>query len=121
MIVRGRISGAWLGSSKPNALSRACNPMATNTPRIRPITEESTPDEQRLGGDRARDLLAAGADRAQQRELPRPLRHDDREGVVDDERTDEQGDEREHQQEGVEEAQPLLDVVGGLVGDLLAR
>ena len=121
MIVRGRISGAFVGSSNPKAESSAWSPMATKHAEREPDHRRQQPDDERLDRDRAGDLLAAGAERPEQRELARALRHDDRERVVDDERADEQRDEREHEQEGVEEAQALLDVAGGLVGDLLAR
>ena len=58
---------------------------------------------------------AAGADGPQHRHLPHALGDDDREGVVDDEHADEQGDVGERHQERVEEAEVLLEV-GLLVG-----
>ena len=50
---------------------------------------------------------------------PAALGDDDREGVEDDERTDEQRDAAEDQQEGVEERRAVLGVVLGLLGDLV--
>ena len=58
------------GSSKPNAASRPCSPMATSTPSAEPEHRRQQPDDERLRRDRPRDLLARRAERAQQRELP---------------------------------------------------
>ena len=69
-----------------------------------PITNASTQQGEL-------DLTFAGADGAQQRVLPLALGDDDRERVVDDERPDEEGDEGEHEQQGVEETQRLLHLV----------
>jgi hypothetical protein len=78
------------------------------------------PDDERLGQNRPGDLLPAGAERPEQGEFPESLGHDDREGVENDERADEERDGGEGQQEGVEEAQCLLHVAGGLVGGEVA-
>ena len=53
------------------------------------MTEATMPIDQRLGHHDAQHLAAVRAERAQQRELARPLRDRDREGVEDDERADE--------------------------------
>ena len=52
-------------------------------------------DEHRLEQHRAEHLALPGADGAQQRELAAALGDDDREGVEDDERADEQRDDAE--------------------------
>ena len=56
-------------------------------------------DADRLADHRAGDLLARGADGAQQRQLPGALRDQHRERVEDDEAADEDRDQREDQQE----------------------
>jgi hypothetical protein len=66
-------------------------------------------DDERLEQHRPRHLPAAGAERPEQRHLLRALRHQDRERVEDEEHADEQRDRGEHQEERVEEAEPLLD------------
>ena len=66
-------------------------------------------DEHRLHEHGDVDLPAGCAERAQQRELPRALRHQDRERVDDEVRAHHQGDRREHQQERVQEAQDLVE------------
>ena len=75
------------------------------------------PDDQRLRHHRSDDLSPGTADRPQQTELPGALRDEDREGVEDDEAADEQPDAGEAEQRGVEEAEGLLDGLGGLTDD----
>ncbi len=60
-------------------------------------------DDGGLEQHRSTDLLAAGADGSQQRELPQALGHHDRERVVDDEDADEQGDPGEDLQAGADD------------------
>ncbi len=71
------------------------------------------PDDDGLEQHRPEHLTAAGTDGPHQRHLLAALGDEDREGVVDDERADEQGDDGEDQQEGVEEAHALLDRPAG--------
>ena len=74
-------------------------------------------EDERLADDGGHDLAARRAERAQQRELARPLRDGDREGVEDDERADEQrgaGEREEHRRE--EAADRVVDLVGLLLG-----
>src|SRR5919204_258085 len=54
-------------------------------------------------------LPARGAERPQRGELPRPLRHRDRDRVEDDERADEERDRREREQEVLHEAEAVRD------------
>ena len=115
--VDGAITMEPPGTSRPTALSRARRPNDISTPTPRPTAEATTPDRDRLEHHRAHDLGPAGADGPQHGHVPRPLGDDDGEGVVDDEHPDEQGDVGEGQEEGVEEAQVLLEVglaVGGV-------
>ena len=65
-------------------------------------------------------LAARRADRPQQRHLAAPLGDDDLERVVDREARHDEPDRGEHQQERVEEAEPLAHVVLRLLGDLRA-
>ncbi len=64
-------------------------------PATTPIALAINADGERLADHRREHLPAARADRAEQRHLPQPLRDDDRERVVDDERADDQRDDRE--------------------------
>ena len=73
------------------------------TPAATPAADAMAPDGERLEHHRPDDLLAARADRSQQRGLPLPLGDDDRERVEDDEAADEQRDAGEDQQERVDE------------------
>ena len=56
-------------------------------------------DDGGFDQDASHDLAAARADRPQHRHLPHALGDGDREHVEDDERADEHGDPREHEQE----------------------
>jgi hypothetical protein len=78
------------------------------------------PDHQGLAQHGQQYLPAARADRAQQRQLTRPLGDDDREGVVDDEDRDDERDEREDREAELEETELLPDEILTLLGDLLA-
>ena len=75
-------------------------------------------EHQRLDEDGAQHLAARGAERAQQRELARPLGDGDRERVEDQEGADEQRDAGEASRPS-EEAELVPDVAG-LLGGLLA-
>ena len=61
--------------------------------------------------DRAEHLAPRRADRPQRRELARPLRDGDREGVEDDERADEERDAGEGEQEVAEDRRELAHLV----------
>ena len=65
-------------------------------------------------------LAPGGAEGPQQRELAHALRHGDRERVEDDERADEHRDAGEREQRRAQEAEVVADVLGVLVGLLLA-
>ena len=94
----------------PRAASRSrCRARARATDEKTPTTSASSATEPTTWRPRR-------TERAQQPELPDPLRDGDRERVVDDERADEQRDQREDQQERVEERQVVLDRVGLLLG-----
>ena len=75
------------------------------------------PEDGGLEQEVAQDLAARRPDRTQQRDLPRALGDDHREGVPDHERPDEQRDPRE----GEEEHPDDLEAVGDGVGRLLRR
>ena len=89
------------GRAKPNASNIAFSRPATAMPPSSPATDATTPTATASTHDRAHDLAAAGAERPQQRRLPRALRHEDREGVEDAERADQQRHAGEHRQEAV--------------------
>ena len=76
-------------------------------PSAKPITEAMAADDERFQQDRTANLLARRADRAQRRELARPLRDGDRHRVEDDERADEERDAAESEQEVADEAREL--------------
>ena len=107
------------GREMPKPLSSASSPRAASTPRPRPIRDATSPTMAASSEHRTEHLAPAGAHDPQQRQLPGPLAHDDREGVEDRERAHEQGDEGEDEQGGREEPQRLVDVVGLLVGHRL--
>ena len=102
------------GSSKPiepeHQLDQLDEAEAAGDPEQR--GEEA--DERRLGQHRAQDLARRGAERAQHRELLRPLHDGDRERVEDQEGADEHGDAGEDEQRGGEEREAFLDVAGVL-------
>jgi hypothetical protein len=77
--------------------------------------------DDRLDQHRPEDLAARGPHRAQKTKFSRALRHDDREGVEDDEGTNEERDEAEDEQRRVEERERLLQALRLLVGDGCAR
>ncbi len=77
------------------------------------------PQEEAFVDDRAHDLGARAAERAQQAELARALGDGDREGVEDDEGAHHQGHVGEHEQERAQEAEVAFQfggVVAGLFG-----
>ena len=87
------------------------------TPATMPIAAATNPVMMASSDHRGQHLSPAGAERPEQAEFTRALRHDDRERVEDDEGPDEQRDEREDEQRGAEEAQRVLQGLGLLVGD----
>ncbi len=119
MTVRGSRTSEPLGRSMPSAPSSEVSPIATRTPSARPTIDAISPTATPSSEHRAEHLSSTRADGSQQRELAASLRDEDRERVVDDEHPDEDGDAGEHEQEDVEEAEALLDVVLVLLGDLL--
>ena len=78
-------------------------------------------DDRGLENDRAHHLRSAGAQRAEQAELTRALRDEDREGVEDDERADDEPHGREADQRQAEVANALTDGLGALLGQLRRR
>ena len=76
--------------------------------------------EQGLHQDRPQYLAAAGPYGAQQGEFPGALRDQHRERVVDQEGGHEQADDGEYQQEGVQESQTGVELLGDLVRLFLA-
>ena len=119
---RSRCDGTTMlvpGRSIPIALIAALSPIASSDTGDDPDDRRDEADEHRLPEDLAHHLPAARTDRAQQRHLPRALRDDDRERVVDDERPDDQRDEREHAEEDVDELQLVAQRVLVLLGDRL--
>ena len=104
MMALGSMVSPVAGMSKPKAESSPRSPMATTDAGHDADHRRDEADDQRLDQHRAEHLATGRADGPQQRHLPAALGDDDRERVVDDEAADEQGDDGEHQQEGVEEA-----------------
>lgn len=74
-------------------------------------------DDGGLGEDRALDLAAVGADGAQQGQFPGALGDQHREGVVDEEDADEEGDTGEDQQALAHAGHGPLDELGLLGGE----
>ena len=109
--VDGLITRSDVGTSKPNAPITARSPIARPRPTPTPTIDATNPTRNASPSTDVPHLAARRAERAEQRELARPLGDDDRERVDDDERADEQGDDREDQQERGEEPEALLDLV----------
>ncbi len=106
------------GMSMPNADSSIFSNLATPMPLATPASDETRPTTSGFDEHRTSHLTVARSERSQQGHLLLSLGDDDREGVEDDERTDEQGDDGEDHQEGVEERQTVLHVTLCLGGDL---
>ena len=77
-------------------------------------------EHERLDRDHPADLAARRADGTQQRQLAQALTDRDVEHVVDDEGTDECGDEGEDEQAVAEHRDELADRIARLLGELLA-
>ena len=86
----GASSAPAVGMPKPDGLEQRRQALANSSPSSRPITDAVTPMTSASQRHGCQDLAARGAERAQHRELARPLRDRDRERVEDDERADEQ-------------------------------
>ena len=95
IIAFGSITVGPSGMSNPNADISCRSPAATATPAARPAADASTPMTAASIEHRALHLPARRTDRPQHRHLTSALGDGDRERVVDDERTDEHGDEGE--------------------------
>ena len=87
-------------------------------PAARPTAAATTPTTTDSSTTERSTWPRRAPDGPQHGQVLHPLGHHDREGVVDDERPDEQGDVGERHQELVEEGQVLLEV-GLLVGGVL--
>ena len=85
-IVRGSSWSDVLGRSIPNAESSPFSPSGDRDPGDEAERRRDEADQERLDHHRRQHLPSARTDRPQQRQLPRALRHDDRERVEDDER-----------------------------------
>ena len=107
-----------VGSRKPSPASSDFSASTRRRGRRAPRPPTQHADDRRLQEHRTQHLAPAGADGAEQAQLPRPLGDDDGERVVDDERGDEQRHAGEQQQRRGEELQPLGDVGAVLGGQL---
>ena len=96
------------GSVKPTASKSEKRPFASPSPRKSPTIEASTPITSASSTTESRHLPARRAERAQRRELARPLRDRDRERVDDHESADEQRDQAEREQEVAQERDELV-------------
>ena len=119
-IVRVSSTVPLSGRSAPKDLNSWSSAGASAMPPSRPSDAPADAQQEAFEDDRAHDLPARGAERAQQAELARALGDGDREGVEDDERPDDQRDVGEDEQEGAQEAQVAFQF-GGLRRRLLRR
>ena len=108
------------GISKPIAPKRPLMPAATPRPAKRPATDAKRPTTAASASTDRSTCLRLAPIALQQRHLTRALGDDDREGVRDDERTDEDRDVGEHHQERGDEAHLLAGVGLLLLGDRVA-
>ena len=115
---RGHVTLRWSGGQVGAAgLEGLRDPLGqARRPSNRPSTAAKRADEGGLQEDRAEHLALAGAEGAQQGQLAGALRHQDREGVRDDEDAHEQGHAAEHREDRLEEGEALLHVGGLLLG-----
>ena len=108
------------GRSIPTAEKSASIPFASSRPRKSPTSDASTPITSDSSSTEQEHLLPRRADRAQRRQLARPLGDRDRERVHDHERADEEGDEPEREQELLQEREEGRRVARLVLGLLLA-
>jgi hypothetical protein len=102
----------------PSFSEQSLQGIGERVPAADPDGRTEQAEDEGLGEHGAGHLAAAGTERAEQRELACPLRDEHRERVEDEEAADEERDTGEHQQEGVDELQRVLEG-RGLVGRLL--
>ena len=105
MIVRGASCVLVVPRSSPKLENRARRPGATSRPAMMPRIDARMPMTSDSARHRAQDLVARGAERAQQRELPRALGHGHRERVEDQEAADEHSHGGEDEQRDADEAE----------------
>ena len=108
------------GDVEPEGAEEGLEPHGEEDPPEEPDGRRDQADQYRLEEHGTEHLFLRGADGPQERELAAALGDDDREGVEDDERADEQGNQTEDEQERVEEREVVLEVVLTLGGDVLA-
>ncbi len=107
-----------LGMRKPRESTSDMSSRATTTPSSTPAADASAPTTP---ASTTTDVMTwpPGAHGAQQPELVRALGHEDREGVEDDEPTDDDAERREAEQQPGEEVDELADVLVVAAHDLL--
>ena len=121
MIVRLITTRLASGTVRPNDGSTSSSTRASPMPSPSPTSDPARPTMNASASTEPTICAAGAADRAQQPELARALRDEDRERVEDDEPADEQADPGEAEQRGVEEPEQLLDRFRGLGHDLGRR
>ena len=102
---------AVVGRPRPSASNSAPMPAAMAKPPARPSSRADDADRQRLHPHEPLDLTARSADRAQQSQRALLLRDRHRQRVRDRERTDDHGDDAEHEQDHLQRVDELLQAV----------
>ena len=97
----------------------AHQPLRQREPESSPSRAPRDTDQRGLEQDRARDLAARGAERAQGADLAHALQHGHVEGVEDQEAADEQGDPGEEGEDDVQRVQLLSHLVAKPSGVLI--
>ena len=106
------------GSSRPISRSSWSSPTPSAMPASSPSERRHRADEEGLDHHRPDHLTTGRAHRPQQPELAGPLRHEDGEGVEDDERTDHDPDGGEAEERIGEEPEELSHGLRDLDGRL---
>src|SRR6188472_2429444 len=123
-IVRGAKTVPAFGRSIPSATKIALSPLASPTPRKRPMADATSPMTM-LSSRTERKIWRREAPIVRSVANSRALGDRDRDGVEDHERPDEQGDRPEGQQQVADDADALRDGLlvrlGLLVGGLHLR
>ncbi len=96
------------GEGEAKQVQRLPHAVCQENPRTHSQRRRHQPHHGSLGGHHPDHLTGGGSDGPEERQFPESLRHDNAEGVLDDEGAHQDGHRREHQEGGVEEPQAGL-------------
>ena len=107
------------GQTDPERVEECLDALGEQQPTEDAEHGSDQPDQRRLHEHGGQHLSTGGTQCAQEPVLADPLRDGDREGVEDDECSDDQRHGREHAEEDRQEAERVMDLVGRAVRVLL--